>query len=120
MSNGILSVTNYLIPPVGGPRAYVQAGTLSATPVFLDFRETSGGQIDGQPFRPNGVFIDNTQGTGDLIVELIEISYRIRCLAGQSLNSQFPAPINCTFNITGDGVATVVFVDFPVFPDRSF
>lgn len=120
MSNGLQYVTNYLIPPVGGPRAYVQAGELSATPLFIDFRETAGGAIDAQPFRPNGVFIDNTQGTGDLIIELLEIQYRVRCLAGQSLNAQLPAPINCTFNVTGEGQATICFVDFPVFPDRSF
>lgn len=120
MSNGLQYVTNYLIPPVGGPRGYVQSGTLSATPVFLDFRETSGGVIDGQPFRPNGAFIDNTLGTGDLVLTLNEINFRIVCLAGASLNAQFPAPINCTFNLTGLGTATVVFVDFPVFPDRSF
>ncbi len=120
MSNGILSVTNYLIPPVGSPRAYVHSSVLSATPAFLDFRETAGGMIDGQPFRPNGVFIDNTLGAGDLVILLIEVNFRILCPAGDSLNAQFPAPHNVTFNITGDGQATVLFVDFPVFPYRSF
>lgn len=120
MSNGIQSVTNYLIPPVGKPRVYVQSGELSATPVFLDFRETAGGQIDGQPFRPNGVFIDNTRGTGDLIITLNEINYQMFCPAGNSLNAQFPAPHNVTFNITGLGFATVAFVDFPVMPYRSY
>lgn len=120
MSNGLQPVTNYLIPPVGGPRAYAHSSVLSATPVFLDFRETAGGMIDGQPFRPNGAFIDNTLGTDDLVVLLIEVNFRLSCPAGASLNAQFPAPHNCTFNITGNGQATVLFVDFPVFPYRSF
>lgn len=120
MSNGLQSVTNFLIPPVGGPRAYAHSGVLSATPVFLDFRGTAGGSIDAQPFRPNGAFIDNTLGTDDLVILLNEVNFRILCPAGDSLNAQFPAPENCTFNITGDGQATVLFVDFPVFPYRSF
>lgn len=120
MSNGIQAVTNYLIPPVGIPRVYIHSGTLSATPVFLDFRSTAGGMIDGQPFRPSGVFIDNTQGAGDLTLLVNEINYHMVCPAGESLNAQFPAPINPTFNLTGNGLATVAIVDFPVMPYRSF
>lgn len=120
MSNGLQQVINYMIPAVGTPRAYLQSGVLSATPVVLDFRNVSGGGFDGQPFRPSGVFIDNTQGTGPLSITIVEMSYQIVCPAGQSLNLQFPAPTDITANITGAGQATVVFVDFPVIPYRSF
>jgi len=120
MSEGLFSVVNYLIPQVGGPRGFVQSGPLSATPIYLDFRNSEGGGIDGQPFRPSGVFIDNTLGTGDLVLTIIEMNFRVVCPAGNSLNAQFPAPINGSFNLTGNGQATVVFVDFPVFPYRSF
>lgn len=120
MSNGIVSVVNYLIPQVGTPRGFVQSSVLSATPINLDFRNVEGGGIDAQPFRPSGVFIDNTQGTGDLILTLVEMNFRVVCPAGNSLNAQFPAEINGTFALTGQGQATVVFVDFPVFPYRSF
>jgi len=120
MSNGLTQVINYMIPAVGTPRAYLQSGVLSATPVAIDFRSVSGGGIDGQPFRPSGVFIDNTQGVDTLTVVLNEISYRITCPAGESVNLQFPAPVQLSVAITGDGQATLVFVDFPVIPYRSF
>lgn len=120
MTTGVQAVTNYLIPPVGIPRTYIHSSTLSATPVVLDFRAIQGGMIDAQPFRPSGVFIDNTQGAGDLIIHLTQINYNILCPAGNSLNAQFPAPIDVTFEITGDGPATLAFVDFPVMPYRSF
>lgn len=120
MSTGLQEVVNYMIPAVGSPRGFVQSQVFSATPVTLDFRNVSGGSIDGQPFRPSGVFIDNTQGTGDLTVVINEISFRMICPAGESLNLQYPAPVEMTATITGLGQATVVFVDFPVIPYRSF
>jgi len=120
MSNGLTQVVNYMIPAVGTPRAYIQSGVLSATPVAIDFRGVDGGNIDGQPFRPSGVFIDNTQGAGTLTIVLNEIAYAITCPAGESVNLQFPAPINLSVAITGNGQATIVFVDFPVIPYRSF
>jgi hypothetical protein len=120
MTTGIQAVVNYLIPQVGTPRCYVRSAGFTATPSIIDFRAINGGMIDAQPFRPSGVFVDNTAGTGDLNILLVEINYNIRCLAGESLNAQFPAPKDVTFSITGDGAATVVFVDFPVMPFRSF
>lgn len=120
MSNGLQQVINYMIPAVGTPRTFIQSGVLSATPVAIDFQNVSGGNIDGQPFRPSGVFIDNTQGTGSLTIVINEIAFRMVCPAGQSLNLQYPAPVNQSVQITGLGQATVCFVDFPVIPYRSF
>lgn len=116
MSNGLFPATNYLIPQVGTPRGYVYSAVLTATATFLDFRSILGGSIDAQPFRPAGVFIDNSQGVDDLVIVVNEISYRMICPAGEQRNLQFPAPVDATFNISGDGQATVVFVDFPVMP----
>ena len=120
MSNGLISVINYLIPNTGASRAYVQSSVLTSTPVFIDFNAIAGGGLDAQPFRPSGVFIDNTQGTGVLTVVINQTGYQMQCPAGASLNAQFPSPMNVTVNITGTGQATLVFVDFPVMPYRSF
>ncbi|HKY45375.1 MAG TPA: hypothetical protein VJM50_19945 [Pyrinomonadaceae bacterium] len=120
MANGLQEVVNYLIPQVGSPRCFVVSQVLGPTPYRLDFRSVPGGMIDGQPFRPSGVFIDNTAGAGDLEILVNEINYNMLCPAGDSLNAQFPAVMDSTFNITGDGQATIVFVDFPVMPYRSF
>lgn len=117
---GLTQLINYMIPAIGTPRGFIQSGTLSATPVSIDFRQISGGGIDGQPFRPSGVYIDNTQGTGPLTIVINEIAYQIICPAGAALNLPYPAPINQSVAITGLGYATVVFTDTPVLPYRSF
>jgi len=121
MSTGLQSMINYMIPAVGTPRGYVYNATLVAgTPATIDFRGITGGGIDGQPFRPSGVYIDNTQGTAVLKVVINEISYAINCPIGETLNLPYPAPIDMTATITGQGVVTIVFVDTPVMPYRSF
>lgn len=120
MATGLNSVLNYMAPAVGTPRAYVVSEVLSATPLTIDFRNITGGGIDAQPFNPSGVFIDNSQGTGPLVVTIVDISYSMTCPAGQSLNAQFPAPMELTARVTGNGQATVIFVDVPVLPYRSF
>lgn len=119
MSNGLEQVINYMIPAIGTPRGYFWTGTLSSTPVTIDFRNVSGGGIDGQPFRPSGVFIDNTRGTGNVVVTINEISYQMICLQGELLNLQFPAPVDLTVSFIGLGEATLAFVDFPVLPYRN-
>jgi len=119
MSNGLQQVINYMIPAVGTPRSYFWTGVLDATPVTIDFRNVNGGNIDGQPFRPSGVFIDNTLGTGPLTVVINEISYQMVCLAGELLNLQFPAPTDISVSFVGNGQATLAFVDFPVLPYRN-
>ena len=116
MANGLVELINYLIPSGSTPRGYLQSAVFSATAISLDFRNISGGSFDGLPFRPSGVFIDNSQGTGALTITVNEISYTMSCPAGQWLNLQFPAPINTTVSIKGLGQATVLFVDFPVIP----
>lgn len=120
MSNGLFPTINYMIPAIGTPRGYVQSGVLSATPVTIDFRNVSGGDIDGQPFRPSGVMIDNSQGTGPLTIVINQIAFQIICPAGAALNLPYPAPVDQTVSITGLGQATVVFMDTPVQPYRSF
>jgi hypothetical protein len=116
MANGIVELINYLIPSGTTPRGYLHSTVFSATPITLDFRNISGGSFDGLPFRPSGMFIDNSQGTDDLDVTINELAYTISCPAGNWLNIPFPAPINTTVNMVGLGQATVLFVDFPVLP----
>lgn len=121
MSNGLQSVVNYMMPAVGSPRVFLISQVFDPlTPVYQDFRNVSGGAIDGQPFRPSGVLIDNTQGSDIITVRINEMSYQVVCPAGQTLNVPYPAPTEMTTTITGTGQATVVFCDYPVLPYRSF
>ena len=119
MADGLQQVINYMIPAIGTPRGYFWSGVLTAAPVNIDFRNVSGGGIDGQPFKPSGVFIDNTQGVGPVTIVINEISYQIVCDSAASLHLQFPAPVELTVSFVGDGQATIAFVDFPVLPFNS-
>jgi len=113
MAEGIQSVTNFLVPATGSTNAFMIEQTFSATPYFQNFNNV---ELNGIPFRPSGVIIDNTSGTGDLTVLINELSFAITCPAGLSIQMPYPAPVNHSVNITGLGEATVVFVDYPVVP----
>lgn len=120
MSTGLNNVVNFMIPAVGTPRGYVVSQVFVAgTPVDIDFRNVSGGWIDAQPFRPSGVLVDNSLGTAAVVVVINQMAYRITVPAGTSLQMPYPAPSELTVTITGEGQATLVFVDYPVIPFAS-
>ena len=112
-ASGIANVVNYLVPATGSTKAYVISQVLSATPVAIDFRQTD---IDQEQFRPSGVFIDNTAGTGPVTVLINEMNFNIVCATGKRMQTQYPAPMAQSAQITGLGQASVIFVDFPVIP----
>jgi hypothetical protein len=109
-------VSNYLVPATSSPNAYLIRGTFSAAPEIVNFSNIS---LNGLAFRPSGVIIDNTAGTGSLNILIPEMSFNISCPAGASLNMPYPAPMNHTASITGLGDATVIFVDYPLQPYSS-
>lgn len=115
MSKGLQSVTNFLVPATGSTNAYVLNQAFAAAPFLQNFNNVA---LDGIPFRPSGVIIDNTAGTTPLTVLINEIGYNIVCPAGKTLQMPYPAPVGHSANITGDPahVCTVVFVDYPVIP----
>lgn len=112
----LTSVTNYLVPATGSTNAFSIRQNFSATPYYQEFSSQG---LDGIPFRPSGVIIDNSQGTGPLTVLINENSYRMVVPAGAGVQLPYPAPLNHTVNITGQGDATVIFVDYPVLPYSS-
>lgn len=112
----INTTSNYLVPSGGTTHAVDVEGTWTANPQLLDWRNF---KVDAFPFRPQGVFIDNTQGTGDLTIVVYPIGWAVVCPAGQSVEKQFPAPANMTMQVTGNGFARLVFVDFPVLPSAE-
>lgn len=110
--------TNYMVPANGQTHAVTLSGFFSAAPFLQDWRQWS---IDNEAFQPQGCFIDNTAGTVPLIINIQPINYNVVCPAGQTMQTQFPAPNGQTCTITGDPVnpATIYFVDFPVLPSTS-
>ena len=110
------SVSNYLVPAAGQTHAATLNGFFSATPQSIDWRQFS---VDNFPFQPQGVFIDNTGGIAPIVINIQPINFNVSCAAGTTGQFQFPAPDNQTCTITGNGQATIVFVDFPVLPNQG-
>lgn len=113
MAQGLQSVSNYLVPATGSTNAYMVRETFTTDPFTVDFNKI---ELDGLPFRPYGVIIDNTAGANPLTVIINEMSLALVAAAGKAVHVPFPAPVGCTASITGNGVATVIFVDYPVIP----
>ena len=107
---------NYLVPAAGSTHGVFLSDTWTATPQEFDPYQFS---IDNFPFIPQGVFIDNSQGTAELVIQILPVGYFIRCAPGISRQVQFPAVKGARFEISGLGVAVVTFVDFPVLPDAG-
>lgn len=116
ISQSTINTNNYLVPAGGNTHAVPVVGQFTAVPYLIDWRNFS---IDSFPFSPQGVFIDNSQGAGPLIVNIQPINYKVVCPAGVVSQFQFPAPNGQTCTIVGDGQATVIFVDFPVLPNSG-
>lgn len=114
MALGQQAVSNLMVPATGNPNAYVLAAqAFTATPFVVSFREIS---LNGLAFRPSGVIIDNTQSANPVTVLIPEFSFRMSCGAGRTLMLPYPAPIDHSASITGNGTSTIIFVDYPVFP----
>jgi hypothetical protein len=116
MNSNQYSTTNYLVPAAGNTHAVNFEGVFSATAQSIDWRQFG---VDNFPFNPQGVFIDNTQGVSELSILIKPINFTVKCPAGQSGQYQFPAPNGQTCEITGNGQASIFFVDFPVLPNAG-
>lgn len=112
------TANNYLVPASGrvhGVSYKNDFGGVQST----DSVDWGSYKVNNFPFIPQGAFIDNTQGTGDLTIYIEEIQYTIFVPQGISKQSQFPALDRSTMTITGTGQVSIFFVDFPVLPDSG-
>lgn len=116
MTSVIQSVSNYLVPAMGSPSAYVVSETFTSTPFQINFSNIS---LNGLEFLPSGVIVDNSQSANPVSILIPEFSYNIVCPAGASVMMPYPAPRNHTASITGNGKTTVIFVDYPIIPYSS-
>lgn len=115
ISESQYNTTNFLVPAGGTTHAVGFQGGFTAVPYAIDWRQFT---IDAFPFQPQGVYIDNTNGTAPCVVTIEPIGYNISCPAGQSIARSFPAPNGQTAQIVGDPTSqdvNVIFVDYPVF-----
>jgi len=117
-----MTAVNYLVPSSGRTHAVPVEGVFSAQEYVIDWNQF---KHDNFAFQPQGVFIDNSAGTGPLDVTIYASGlnspafWTISCPAGAYKSANFPAPNGQAAGITGDGQATVIFVDFPILPDAG-
>lgn len=112
MSRPIMAVQNYLVPANGKTGIYVFRETLvSGTPVKIDFREIN---LDGQEFWPYGIYMDNRDGTEQLDVYLDQVFLTISAETGGEKERMYPGVVGQSVTITGDGLVTIVFTNFPI------
>lgn len=116
---------NYLVPSSGGTHAIPISGVFAGQPFIIDWRQFNTDQF---AFQPQGVFVDNSQGTGTLTIAVNPpgvpggvpvLGWNISVPAGAQLSTQFPAPNGQIWSITGLGQATIIAVDFPVLPNGN-
>lgn len=111
---GLENMQNYLVPAAGTTHGFRFTGNLVlGEPVEISFRDY---ELNGRSFAPSGVLIDNTLGTADMVVTIVEFQFRLICKKGNTLMLPYPAPLNQTARIEGEGPITAIFVDYPVQP----
>lgn len=115
----VQDTTNYLVPSSGGTHCVPVTQAWNAQPAVLDWRQFSESSF---PFQPQGVFVDNTPNANPLTISILPLGWNIVVPAGAQLMTPFPAPAAQTAQVTssgGGGIATLMFVDFPVLPFLS-
>jgi hypothetical protein len=115
-SGAVQNLRNFMVPASGGGHGVPVYGTFSAQPYAIDWRQFS---IDNFPFQPQSAWVDNSQGTGDLVINIQPLNWNVTVPAGSVQSVNFPAPNGQSCTITGDGFALVIFSDLPVMPNGS-
>lgn len=110
----IFQTFNYIVPASGRTKGYViNFSGLATDPKSTDFSQLS---LNGIPFTPSGVIVDNSGSPTAATITIQPINFNIVIPAGKQMAVQYPAVEGHTaqYNITN--VCTVVFVDYPVIP----
>ncbi len=105
------ALTNYLVPAIGNIAGIPQALTLTATAQAVDFKSVA---LNGIPFVPQSVYVDNSAGTGTVIIQSQLLNFNCCAVppgAVQAVN--FPSILNDTYNITGLGNVNFVWTNAP-------
>jgi hypothetical protein len=111
--------TNYLVPSSGNTNCIPLTGTLTAgTAVTFDWTQFN---TESMAFQPQGYYFDNSAGTAEAVLQIFTkaggaLVWTEKIKAGDVRQNSFPAPNGQYHSLTGAGVVTVVFVDFPVLP----
>lgn len=118
-NNSYSPLVNLLVPQTGGTHTYTASIVASNTPQTLDWTQIS--QAYQTPFVPQGVYVDASQSTADVVLVIRPLGLSIRCQAGTIQAFSYPAPRhNQKVDVTGSGQVVLSFVDYPVFPSTLY
>jgi hypothetical protein len=107
----IIQVRNSRLPP-HKPNGFPYTETMVAGTTYeIDFRQLN---LDARKFFPYGAFVDNSQGTADFVLTIVDVNYVITIAAGDSWQGSYPGTETQLVRMTGEGLVSVVFVDFPL------
>lgn len=107
---------NFLIPANGNTNAVKTEGVATSQVEYIRWADFS---VDNFKFYPQGAYVDNSAGTADLVLNIKPIGYVIRIAAGATRAISYPAPSQYQIiEITGTGAYSIIWVDYPVFPDN--
>ncbi|MGH2612640.1 MAG: hypothetical protein ACRDFB_06270, partial [Rhabdochlamydiaceae bacterium] len=113
------SLLNYLVPSDGTTHGISANIVASNVPTKIDWQQVST-QFQ-TPFVPQGVYIDATNSTADVVLTISGFGLAIKCVAGTIQAYSYPAlRQNQTITVTGQGQVNLVFVDYPVLPSTLY
>ncbi len=111
MTQLVQNLTNYLVPAIGNIAGIGMGINLSATEYPVNFQQVGN---NGVPFVPQSVYVDNSAGTGTVIIKSQGLNFNCCAVppgAVQAVN--FPSIANDTYLITGAGNVNLVWTNAP-------
>ena len=111
MSNLPFATTNYLVPLDGTTHVVVAGFVATAVVHKINWPAFSN---DNFSFWPQGAYIDNSGSLTDLTLVVKPIDFSVTIAAGAKQIVSWPAPKNQETWLTGNGPATIFFVNYPL------
>ena len=105
------SLTNFLVPATGNIAGVPQQLTLNANPFEVDFSNIG---LNGVPFVPQSVYIDNSKGLENVVIKSQRLSFVCASVpAGVVQTVNFPSVAGDIYDVTGLGSVTIVWTNAP-------
>ena len=111
MPNLPFATANYLVPLDGTTHVVVAGLVATAATHKINWPAFSN---DNFSFWPQGAYIDNSGSIADLTLVVKPIDFSVTIAAGAKQIVSWPAPKNQETWLTGNGPATIFFVNYPL------
>ncbi len=111
MPNLPFATANYLVPLDGTTHVVVAELVLTGTAHKINWGSFSN---DNFSFWPQGAYVDNSGSLADLTMVIKPINFSVTIAAGAKQMVSWPAPKSQETWLTGNGPATIFFVNYPL------